>query len=142
MSLYSIEPADPLASAFTKALSEEDFAAYHELAEAVLGLTAPALTEVSDIARLRIAIMLQINFMSQFGLDPYVKASEGMSSQAASSVVWRDRYIDPRALAIVQRIFSSVTAGWFGAGLGSQSHRTNDTNVGWEVPQPWIERFR
>jgi hypothetical protein len=141
MSLYTVESADPLASAFTKKLSEEDFAAYHEIAEVVLGLTEPALTNESDIARLRIAIMLQINFMSQYGLDPYIKASEGMSSQASSSVVWRDRYIDPRAWAIVKAVTGGA-AGWYGAGLGSQSHRTNDTGYGTAYVPPNYERFR
>ena len=142
MPLYTVEQTDPLSSDFTKNLSEDDFTAYREIAEAVLGLRAPALTDALDIARLRIAILLQINFMSQFGLDPYVKASEGMSSQASSSVVWRDRFIDPRAWAIVQRVVGT-TVGWFGAGLGSQSHRTNDTGRGsWPAVPPNFERFR
>ena len=141
MALYNVDQTASPASAFTKKLSEEDFATYVTIAESVLGLTAPPLTEPTAVARLQIAILLQVNFMAQYGTDPYIKASEGMSSQATSSVVWRDRYIDPRPLSIVAAVIPKSTA-WTGADKGSQSHRKNDVSPSMTAYEPNVERFR
>lgn len=140
--LYTVDQDHPLSSSYTKALTSEEFEQYVAIAEAVLGIVEPVLTDESSVARLRLAIIIQVNFQTQFGLDPYVKSSEGMSSQASSSVVWRDRYIDPRALAIVLRVSPPSTKGWIGAGTGSQSFRTNDYGNGFLAYRPGIERFR
>lgn len=142
MSLYNVPQDHPVVSDYTKNLSEDQFSAYLDMAEALFGLTDPAATNAIDIARIHLALVLQINFMSQYGLDPYIKASEGMSSQASSSVVWRDRYIDPRALAIVNAVFPPSRKQWFGADVGSQSHRTNDYGRGFVAYAPNRERFR
>lgn len=141
MALYTVDQTHPLASSYTAELSSTAFDAHEELAEVVLGLGEPALTDASDIARLQMAIILQINWMSQFGIDPYVKASEGMSSQASSSVVWRGEMIDPRAMAIVNAVSPQSTKQWYGA-QESQSHRTNDRRCGSPPYNPNFERFR
>lgn len=126
MSIYTVAQTDALASPRTRALSPAEFDANVTLAEILLGLHEPALTDETDVERLQFAIVQQINFQVQQGLDALIEVSSGISSQATKSVVWRDTFVNPRALAIVQSVVPIDTSMWTGAVASSQSARTND----------------
>lgn len=143
MSIYTVEQTHPLASARTRAVTSEEFDANVTLAEILLGLHEPALTGDSDVERLQMAIIQQINFQIQQGLDALIEESSGISSQATKSVVWRDTYLNPRAMAIVQTVIPVDTSLWIGSATGQQSARTNDDGGYkmrrgyWSYPLDW-----
>lgn len=111
-----------LASDFVKRLSDDTFEAQQVLAEMLLGLSTPVITDANVVERLQIAIIQQIDFQVQQGFDPLILESMGVGSQATKSMTWRDRYINPRSAAIVSSL--GISVGTWGSGM--QSHRTND----------------
>lgn len=125
MPIYEVDQSDPLVSGRARTLSPDEWEANVVMAEILLGLNPPALTDETAVERLTVAIAQQVNFQVQQGLDALIEASSGVSSQATKSVVWRDRYLNPRAAAIVATVFPPSTDQWIGA-LTSQSARTND----------------
>lgn len=72
------------------------------LAESLLGLNESLFTADRDLLEIRLAIVLQINFQVEQGIDPmYIKASS--SGHSHQGVTYRDNWIDPRAMQIVER---------------------------------------
>ena len=125
--LYNVD-AHPLIStklATIKAASSDAFHAYQVMAETLLGLTAPPYTLADDLDKIGLAVVREMNFLVQQGIDPYIEVST-TSAHTAQATVWRDRYLDPVAVAIV-----AMVAGQY---LGEQrdpwpvftSHRTRD----------------
>lgn len=86
-----------------KKLDPERQAAEHLVAETLLGLTAPVY-EGDDADRLRMAIALQLNFQLERGLVPTVKKSGGQSQPAGIAESFRDRSVNPDAMAIVMAV--------------------------------------
>lgn len=76
------------------------FVANVEMAEALLGVPEDVPTNAKVLARLQLAVGLQVNYQVQMGVDPlYIKSSG--SQHAGNSVTYRDSYVDPRAQQIV-----------------------------------------
>lgn len=101
-----------------KSESPEAFSKQVSVAEMLLGVYPPASTQVLVASRLSLAVVLQLNFQIEQGIDPlYVSASS--SSHTRNSVQYRDRHIDPRAAQIVAQ-----TQGLHGRYAGTMvSHR-------------------
>lgn len=103
--LYDVSGHEYL-SAKATGLAPEVFDANQLLAESLLGLTEPVVDTDRDLARLRLAIALQINFQVMQGVDPYIEV-KAASSQSNQSVEYRDRMIDPRAAVLVSSVYGS-----------------------------------
>lgn len=76
---------------------------YQELAEDLLGLQSPALTVAADVARVKRAIVVQINFQVEQGVDAFIH-SWVASSHSNQQIGYRDRYLSPQAVAILASI--------------------------------------
>lgn len=79
------------------------FESHHRMAEALLGLRAPVVTAERDLEDMELAVAMQINFQAEQGLDPFVVESSS-SSHTSQSVHYRDRAVDPRAVALVNEV--------------------------------------
>ena len=82
---------------------------HQNLAEDLLGLQSPALTVAADVARIQRAIVEQINFQVEQGIDPLVE-SYASSSHSNQQVAYRDRVVSPRALAILANVTALIIA--------------------------------
>lgn len=127
MPIYSsLDQTHPLASEYVKRLTPDAFAAQQVMAESLLGLSLPKLTDADVVERLEIALIQQVDFQVQQGMDGLILEAMGVGSQATKSMKWRDRYLNPMSARIVASLgLGAATSGW-GDGLGTQSHRTND----------------
>jgi hypothetical protein len=85
-----------------KALFESSPDAFHaqqQIAELLLELPVPV--KESMVTQLTLAVVMQVNFQIEQGIDPlYISASS--SAHTRNSVNYRNRYIDPRALQIAR----------------------------------------
>lgn len=92
--------ADDTANGITKAQKQS---AYNELAEAALGLVAPALTDAAAVAQLKYAVVLTINLMLQEGIEPHYLKSVS-NDVPANTTTYRDRWVDPLARQLVEQV--------------------------------------
>ena len=98
--IYPSIAAHPLLSNQAKALDPAVLNAQQDVAETLLGLFPPAVTVALTLSRVTTAIVLQMNFQIAQGLDPlYTEFTQ--SAHSRQMVSYRDRYLDPRAVAIV-----------------------------------------
>lgn len=130
MPLYNTLQTHPLAHAKVANQSPTVFAANVLLAESLLGLKAPAVTDEGAIERLELAIMLQVNFMAVQGIDPLIQEYAG-SRHSGDQVGWRDRMIDPRAASIVADTLGALGVGAWKVNGAMTSHRTRDDGPQW-----------
>ncbi len=81
--LYSVA-GHPLVSPKAAALAPAVFDAHNALAEALLLLLPPPLTDPAAVARASLAVALQVNYQVAMGIDPFVVASvsSGHSGQS------------------------------------------------------------
>lgn len=109
-----------LLSEKSKALRNTDpngFAAQVRVAEILLGIPDPVPT--TGTVDLGIAVVLQLNFQIAQGIDPlFISAST--SQHTRNSVQYRDRFIDPRALALVTAV--AGLGGRFSGKMTSQRY--------------------
>lgn len=97
---------------------------HQELAEDLLGLSAPALTGTSDVAKIKRAIVLQINFQTTQEVADLLysyQSSRHSNQQRATRLL----LVNPQALAILDTIDGLVLAveeRW----ATFTSHRTRD----------------
>lgn len=108
-------------AATTKAAASTE---HQELAEDLLGLSAPALTGASDVGKIKRAIVLQINFQTTQEVSDllYSYQSSRHSNQQRAT---RFLLVNPQALAILETIDGLVLAveeRW----ATFTSHRTRD----------------
>lgn len=92
---------DLLSDAVVK-LSEPKRTALNRRAERSLGLTKPAYTG-EDADELAMAVALQMNFAHAEGKQPSFKKSSTNGNPAIMDT-FRDRWVDPEAAAIVERV--------------------------------------
>lgn len=81
------------------AWSSEVFELNQLLAEAVLGLPVTAYSDPSDLEQIELAVVLQLNFQAEQGIDPYIYKELWLLPQKQRKV-YADRYADPRALLL------------------------------------------
>ena len=107
MLLYDIDD-HPFLTPKSQALESEILHSHQLLAETLLGLSAyDVFSDQADIDQVELAIAMQINFQVEQGLDPYVSKSVS-SGQSKQSTVYRDGYLDPRAVAIVDGVVTAL----------------------------------
>src|SRR5690349_31702 len=90
-------------TAKVQALGQEKIDGHQLLAETLLALRAPVVTDDSDLAKMKLAIVLQMNFQVEEGTDPLILSGVA-STHSKQSKSFRDRWVDPRALAIVAEV--------------------------------------
>jgi hypothetical protein len=78
------------------------------IAESLLGATEPAFTDSDAVTIAELAIVMQMNFQEAQGLDPFFTESVS-STQARQSVVFRDRMLNPVAVALWVSIGTQTT---------------------------------
>ncbi len=86
-----------------RAWGSEIFEANQLLAETLLGLGDAIYTFSPDVERIELAVVLQMNFQAEQGVDPFVLEEVWLLPQKQRRV-FRDRMVDPRALALVQAV--------------------------------------
>lgn len=94
-----------LISGKVAALPLEKRTAQHDLAEALLSLSAAFVERLSSeqMARVKMAVVLQLNFQVEQGLDPFIVQSQSAAAQGEART-YRDNAMHPQAIAIVQAI--------------------------------------
>jgi hypothetical protein len=113
--LYAVPADHPLLSGKWPADAGEQ-AAQNALAEQLLDLRAPAYTgDAAD--ELTTAVVLQINFQLQHGIEPHVIRTANQSNPGVSTT-YRDRYVNPEALAVVCRVTGRRYVGFTVPGAG------------------------
>ncbi len=128
--LYTVTNDHPLASEKVMAMTDEDvFGAQLLTAEVLLGLKSPALTESADVDKVHLALMHQINFQVQQGLDPLIQSSAG-SQHSGDNAAWRDRYINPVAASILAEVLPEAGVDPWNT-RGMVSHRTGNRASGY-----------
>ncbi len=111
--------ANPLLSDKFAGLDPDKQTAEQILAEMLLGLRAPVYLG-DDAEELKYAIILQINYQLQRDLAAEFKTSDGNVVPGTSGVTrqYRDRYVDSRARAIVERVTGVQRVRLSPAGVG------------------------
>lgn len=100
--LYVVTGHPLLIPKFAGLASDEARKEHNNLAELLLGLKAPAYVG-DDATKLVMAVVLQINFQLERGLDPLVNKS--ISNQhPGNTTTYRDRIVSPEAAAIVEKV--------------------------------------
>jgi hypothetical protein len=88
----------------------EKLAAHVLLAETLLGAhNHPLVTDADQLEVVRLFLAIQVNFQVEQGVDPFV-AEKVYSSHTKQSVTYRDRIIDPRALALASQVWKEDAA--------------------------------
>lgn len=109
--IYSGVSTHPILTGKSKALAASDsaaFAAQQELAETLLGLTEPAVTNAFTLSRVQLAVALQINFQLEQGLDPLVE-EVAQSKHSEQMIKYRDRIVNPQAASIIADVLVVAT---------------------------------
>src|SRR5690242_2429966 len=115
--LYDITDHPLLSDAYTRLATDEAREANQVLAEMLLGLKAPAYAgEAAE--RLGYAVVIQINFQLQHGIEPAVLKSVS-NTHPGNTTSYRDRYVDPMAWKIVEEVTGVVTVGFKAPGIGA-----------------------
>lgn len=100
----------PLLTGKATAMSSDSakFEAQQSLAEALLNLTAEYIDRLSieQLARASMAVVLQVNFQLEQGLDPFV-VSRASSTQQGEVHDYRGDAVHPQARAILDAIVVS-----------------------------------
>lgn len=78
------------------------------IAEKLLGAIAPIFTLDDQVTLAGIAIVRQMNFQVEQGIDPFTMSS-GASTHSKQSVVFRDRFLDPVAAELWASIGPTVS---------------------------------
>jgi hypothetical protein len=125
---YPVASDHPRLSAKGQALSPDALSAEVVLAETILGVHSAGPNAGTDEAdEVTLAIVLQINFQLAQGIDPQIV--ESINTRDGTTQKFRDRYVDPKAAAIVERILLALQRVPTDAGSGSwpiiRSYRTN-----------------
>jgi hypothetical protein len=87
------------------------------LAEQLLDLRGPAYTDANAVEELTRAVVLQINFQLQHGIEPHVIRTANQSNPGVSTT-YRDRYVNPEAMALVCRVTGRRYVGFTVPGAG------------------------
>ena len=107
----------PLLSARYKALgTQPEKDAHAVLAELLLGLHPPALVD-DQAETLTYAVVKQINFLLQQGVEPSILETSNQSTPGIATS-YRDRYVDPGALAIADQVLKRARVGFTVPGPG------------------------
>lgn len=118
MAVYEVG-GHPNLSGKARGLSPQELQGQVLLAESLLGVSAPAYTDTSLRERAELAVVLQVNFQVESGLDPLILKRIHSSHTSQTAEYW-GRYIDPRALEVW---FSTMSvkdrAARFGDGVQS-----------------------
>lgn len=112
MSLVSVT-GHPLLTNKVVVLAPEKFSAQHDLAEALLGLDSSFVGRLTteQLTRVQLAVVLQLNFQVEQGLDPYTIQSKS-STQQGESVTYRPDAVHPQAKAIIDgTVLTNDTGG-------------------------------
>lgn len=117
-----VTDAHPLFSGKVKMLEPEEVDAHQLLAESLLRLRTPVLTEALEVSRIAMAIVLQVNFQVAQGIDPLFISADS-SSHSKQSKVYRDRVINPQSASIIADVLAvaGIAAGDWST---ITSHRT------------------
>lgn len=109
--LYPTIAAHPLltAKAAAKVAGSDE---HQNLAEALLGLKAPIVTVALDVARVQLAVVMQVNFQIEQGVDALVYSYQS-SAHSRQQVAQRDRIINPQAQAILSTIEALETSAGY-----------------------------
>jgi hypothetical protein len=99
---FALAAANPILSQTFQKLSMAAQTAEQVRAEMLLGLTAPLYTG-DDADELRYAIVLQINYQLERGATPNVLKAAADGNRGTTTT-YRDRWVDPAAAAIVERV--------------------------------------
>ena len=113
---YDITGNELLSDAYNKLASAGLKTATQIEAELLLGLQLPVYTG-SDADTLVYAIVIQINFQLLQGLTPDMHRSVS-NTHPGQTTAYRDRFVDPRASAIVARVTKRATVGFTITGPG------------------------
>lgn len=119
-------------TAKVKALGEPNtpvFQGEQMTAESLLGLGTPVYTTARDVERVALAIVEQLNYQVAQGVDPLFM-SAASSAHSKQSDVYRDRFLSPRAVAILAEVaaqYPSAGKRWQGV---FTSHRTGGNGGG------------
>ena len=100
--LYDIS-AHPLLSERATSQTPEKLEWLQFQAERLLGLTLPAYGTEPNVSIATLAVVLQVNFQLAQGMDPLIEEAAS-SSHLKQSKVWRDRYLNPQAVALVESL--------------------------------------
>jgi hypothetical protein len=88
------------------------------LAEQLLGLKGPAYADADKVEDIITALVLQINFQLQHGIEPHVVRSANQSNPG-NATNYRDRYVNPEAMATLARATGRTYVAFqpFGGGV-------------------------
>ena len=114
--LYDITDHPLLSKKYTGLATDPERQAQQIMAEMLLDLRAPAYTGDAAL-ELAYAVVAQINFQLQHGLEPEVVKSVS-NTHPGLTTSYRDRYVSPAAWAIVQRVTGVKTVGFTPPGIG------------------------
>lgn len=123
--LYSLG-ANPLLTDRITLLSPEKQSWQQFMAERLLGLISPAYTSEPEVSTATLAIVLQMNFQVAQGLDPLIE-EQASSTHLKQLKIWRDRYLNPQAVAMVATIPGQTGINGDRWGIMT-SFRTGDTS--------------
>lgn len=98
MSVYEVA-GHPALSGKAQVLGGPMLEAQVLLAETLLGVSAPAYTDAALLEKAILAIVLQVNFQMEEGIDPLI-VKRMHSTHTSQTVEYWGRYIDPRALIL------------------------------------------
>lgn len=124
--LYTVNH-HPALSPKAKAMKQDStvvFDAQVLMAETLLGLFPPAYTDARVVAQLQLAVVLQVNWQVQYGMDPMVLSGQVVKVQD-ESVYYREDAgpVNPQAKAIVDTVLAGLgetdSGGVWGPGVTS-----------------------
>jgi hypothetical protein len=85
--------------------------AQQEIAELLLGLSSPFPTDPELVEAVKLAVVLQINYQLQQGTEPETVKSMTQNHPGIMTS-YRDRYLSPRAAAIVASLMHVKAVRW------------------------------
>lgn len=102
----------PLLSGKYLGLKDEDQRrAHHVMAELLLALNVGDPYQDEDAEALALAVVEQVNFQLAQDLDPLINKSVS-NTHPGMTTAYRDRYLSPRAWAIVERVTGVETVAF------------------------------
>lgn len=100
--LYPVAGHPLLSDKYAGLKDDDQRHAHHVMAELLLRLLPPAY-EDDEAVMLTMAVVQQINFQLQQEIEPEILKSKS-NTHPGNTTAYRDRYLSPRAWAIVERV--------------------------------------
>lgn len=128
--IYNPTQAHPLVSPKAANLTAQAFELQLVTAETLLGIPEPASEDEGVIERFKLALVHQVNFQVQQGLDPLIQESGG-SQHSGNSAKYRDRVINPVAKQIVDEVLAVLGINpWSGIALMTSHRKAQERTPG------------